>query len=245
MRKIDIIDGKEYEDGQGALIADLDHSIQQMLKTSYPESQMNDFITYKNLSQYCMDYLGQIIERANDKNEAIKQQVTAVMPESERPFNVEDRLTASYTFGQRVADSVARFGGSWTFIISFILMMAIWMLINVLHPFGWNFDPYPFILLNLALSTIAAIQAPLIMMSQNRAADYDRLQARNDFNVNMESEREIRLLHTKIDHMVQQDQTDLLEIQKLQTELLVSLSNQVAQLRQEINQEKMKEVEKM
>ncbi len=123
--------------------------------------------------------------------------------------------------------------------------MAIWMLINVLHPFGWIFDPYPFILLNLALSTIAAIQAPLIMMSQNRAADYDRLQARNDFNVNMESEREIRLLHTKIDHMVQQDQTDLLEIQKLQTELLVSLSNQVSQLRQELNQERMKEVEKM
>ncbi len=123
--------------------------------------------------------------------------------------------------------------------------MAIWMLINVLHTFGWNFDPYPFILLNLALSTIAAIQAPLIMMSQNRAADYDRLQARNDFNVNMESEREIRLLHTKIDHMVQQDQTDLLEIQKLQTELLVSLSNQVTQLRQELNQERMKEVEKM
>ena len=80
MLKIDIIDGKEYEDGQGALIADLDHSIQQMLKTSYPESQMDDFITYKNLSQYCMDYLGQIIERANDKNEAIKQQVTGVMP---------------------------------------------------------------------------------------------------------------------------------------------------------------------
>lgn len=99
--------------------------------------------------------------------------------------------------------------------------------------------------MNLALSTIAAIQAPLIMMSQNRAADYDRLQARNDFNVNMESEREIRLLHTKIDHMVQQDQTDLLEIQKLQTELLVSLSNQVIQLRQEMNQEKMEEVEKM
>ena len=112
-------------------------------------------------------------------------------------------------------------------------------------PLAGIFDPYPFILLNLALSTIAAIQAPLIMMSQNRAADYDRLQARNDFNVNMESEREIRLLHTKIDHMVQQDQTDLLEIQKLQTELLVSLSNQVAQLRQEMNQEKLKEVEKM
>lgn len=245
MLKRDIIDGKEYDSIHGALIADLDHTIQTMLQISYPDSQMDDFITYKNLSQYCMDYLSQIIDRANEKNEAIKQQVTAVLPMTEAPFNVEDRLTASYTFGQRVADSVARFGGSWTFIITFILMMGIWMLINVLHPFGWNFDPYPFILLNLALSKIAAIQAPLIMMSQNRAADYDRLQARNDFNVNMESEREIRLLHTKIDHMVQQDQTDLLEIQKLQTELLVSLSNQVIQLRQEINQERTEEVEKM
>lgn len=178
MLKRDIIDGKEYDSIHGALIADLDHTIQTMLQISYPDSQMDDFITYKNLSQYCMDYLSQIIDRANEKNEAIKQQVTAVLPMTEAPFNVEDRLTASYTFGQR-------------------------------------------------------------------AADYDRLQARNDFNVNMESEREIRLLHTKIDHMVQQDQTDLLEIQKLQTELLVSLSNQVIQLRQEMNQERMEEVEKM
>ena len=109
------------------------------------------------------------------------------MPESERPFNVEDRLTASYTFGQRVADSVVRFGGSWTFIISFIMMMAIWMLINV--PSFWlNFDPYPFILSNLALSMIAAIQAPLIIMAKTERQDYDRLRAQEcNFNVNMES----------------------------------------------------------
>lgn len=237
MLERDITNGKEYDSGQGTKLADLDHSIRVMLKHSYPNSKKDDFITYKHLSQYCMDFLGDIIERANEKNEAIKNQVTAVMPDNERPFNVEERLNQTTTFGQRVADSVARFGGSWTFIISFILLMAIWMAINLLHPFGLNFDPYPFVLLNLVLSTIAAVQAPLIMMSQNRAADYDRLQARNDFNVNKESELEIRLLHTKIDHMVQQDQTDLLEIQKLQTELLVSLSNQVTQLRQEMNQE--------
>ena len=130
MLKIDIIDGKEYEDGQGSLIDRSRSQHSTDAQDLLPGKSMDDFITYKNLSQYCMDYLGQIIERANDKNEAIKQQVTAVMPESERPFNVEDRLTASYTFGQRVADSVARFGGSWTFIISFILMMAIWMLIK-------------------------------------------------------------------------------------------------------------------
>lgn len=104
MLKRDIIDGKEYDSIHGALIADLDHTIQTMLQISYPDSQMDDFITYKNLSQYCMDYLSQIIDRANEKNEAIKQQVTAVLPMTEAPFNVEDRLTASYTFGQRVAD---------------------------------------------------------------------------------------------------------------------------------------------
>ena len=164
------------------------------------------------------------------------------MPESERPFNVEDRLTASYTFGQRVADSVARFGGSWTFIISFILMMAIWMLINVLHPFGWNFDPYPFILLNLALSTIAAIQAPLIMMSQKTGqrimiACKREMTLTSIWSLNGKFVCCIR----KLTIWCSKDQTDLLEIQKLQTELLVSLSNQVSQLRQELNQERMKE----
>ncbi|MGC4387798.1 DUF1003 domain-containing protein, partial [Streptococcus suis] len=102
------------------------------------------------------------------------------------------------TFGQKIADAVARFGGSWTFIICFVHLMIICMALNVIKPFGIVFDAYPFILLNLALSTIAAIQAPLIMMSQNRASDYDRLQARNDFLVNQKSEEEIRLLHEKL-----------------------------------------------
>ncbi|MCC9712860.1 DUF1003 domain-containing protein, partial [Streptococcus agalactiae] len=178
------------------------------------------------------NYLDEIVQRANQKNEKIKYNVTTLMKEEEKPFNVEERLNKQATIGQRIADDVARFGGSWTFIIVFVSIMAIWMLVNIMKPFGIQFDPYPFILLNLALSTIAAIQAPLIMMSQNRAADYDRLQARNDFNVNKTSELEIRLLHEKIDHMVQQDQFELLEIQKLQTEMLVSLGNQLAQLKQ-------------
>ena len=88
-------------------------------------------------------------------------------------------------------------------------------------------------MLNLALSTIAAIQAPLIMMSQNRASDYDRLQAKNDYNVNKVSEEGIRLLHTKLDHLVQQDQSDLLEIQKLQTEMLASITDQVVELQKQ------------
>ena len=96
------------------------------------------------------------------------------------------------------------------------------------------FDKYPFILLNLALSTLAAVQAPLIMMSQNRASDYDRLQARNDYNVNKQSKEEIRLLHEKIDHLVQQDQSDLLTIQKLQTEMLMAVNQQVEKISDDI-----------
>lgn len=88
---------------------------------------------------------------------------------------------------------MARFGGSWIFILSFIAFMGIWMGLNVVQPFGIAFDKYPFILLNLVLSTLAAVQAPLIMMSQNRASDYDRLQARNDYHVNKQSKEEIRL----------------------------------------------------
>ena len=119
--------------------------------------------------------------------------------------------------------------------------MAVWMAINVIKPFGIAFDEYPFILLNLALSTIAAIQAPLIMMSQNRASDYDRLQAKNDYNVNKVSEEGIRLLHTKLDHLVQQDQSDLLEIQKLQTEMLASITDQVIELQKQ-NKDLLKEM---
>ena len=139
-------------------------------------------------------------------------------------------MDSRITFGQKVADEVARFGGSWTVILSFGAFMASGMGLTVVQPFGIAFDKYPFILLNLALSTLAAVQAPLIMMSQNRASDYDRLQARNDYHVNTQSKEEIRLLHEKIDHLVQQDQSDLLTIQKLQTEMIMGVSQQVEKM---------------
>ena len=148
--------------------------------------------------------------------------------------DIQEQLDSRITFGQKVADEVARFGGSWTFILSFVAFMAIWMGLNVVQPFGIAFDKYPFILLNLALSTLAAVQAPLIMMSQNRASDYDRLQARNDYHVNTQSKAEIRLLHEKIDHLVQQDQSDLLTIQKLQTEMIMGVSQQVEKMSDDI-----------
>jgi uncharacterized membrane protein len=122
------------------------------------------------------------------------------------------------TFGQRVADRVAAFGGSWTFIGMFLLVMLMWMI--------WNsedvrrFDPYPFILLNLVLSCLAALQAPVIMMSQNRQSAKDRLDARTDFEVNVRAEAEITRLHAKFDELRERDWVDLVEMQKRQILLL-------------------------
>jgi uncharacterized membrane protein len=122
------------------------------------------------------------------------------------------------TFGQRVADKVAQFGGSWTFIGSFLLAMVIWMIIN--GQLKRPFDPYPFILLNLCLSCLAALQAPVIMMSQNRQALKDRLMATNDYEVNLRSELGIQTLHAHFDELRERDWSDLVQMQKRQIELL-------------------------
>jgi uncharacterized membrane protein/uncharacterized membrane protein YeaQ/YmgE (transglycosylase-associated protein family) len=126
----------------------------------------------------------------------------------------EERMT----FGQRVADRVAQFGGSWTFIGSFLLAMVIWMIIN--GQLKRPFDPYPFILLNLCLSCLAALQAPVIMMSQNRQALKDRLMATNDYEVNLRSELGIQTLHAHFDELRERDWSDLVQMQKRQIELL-------------------------
>jgi len=124
------------------------------------------------------------------------------------------------TFGQRIADKVATFGGSWTFIISFALFLLLWILINVFWLANRAFDPYPFILLNLILSSLAAIQAPVIMMSQNRQEEKDRDRAKKDYMVNLKSELEIRMLHEKIDHLIISQQQDVIEIHRVQIDMM-------------------------
>ncbi len=122
--------------------------------------------------------------------------------------------------GDRVADKVAEFGGSWTFIISFVLFLIVWIAANIFWLNNKGFDPYPFILLNLILSCVAALQAPVIMMSQNRQEDKDRERARNDYMVNLKAELEIRELHEKIDHLIIRKEQELVEVQRDQVEKL-------------------------
>jgi len=140
-----------------------------------------------------------------------------------RDPNVE--FAEHMTFGQRVADKVAQFGGSWTFIGTFLLMMVLWMILN--GQLKKPFDPYPFILLNLCLSCVAALQAPVIMMSQNRQAAKDRLMATTDYEVNLRSELAIQNLHSRFDELRERDWSALVEMQKRQIELLEGILRDV------------------
>ncbi|MBK8193312.1 MAG: DUF1003 domain-containing protein [Lewinellaceae bacterium] len=127
------------------------------------------------------------------------------------------------TRGQRISDKVARFGGSWAFIILFLVILCVWILFNALSPKDAIFDPYPFILMNLILSCIAALQAPVIMMSQNRKEEKDRQRAENDYLVNLKAELEVRNLHRKIDLLMEEQISRLIEAQDLQMRLLEDL----------------------
>jgi uncharacterized membrane protein len=116
---------------------------------------------------------------------------------------LEESYQSNLTFGERLSDKIAEFGGSWKFILSFLAMIVCWITINSFALMNTHFDPFPFILLNLVLSCIAAIQAPIIMMSQNRQEAKDRLRAKNDYNINLKAEQEIRMLHKKIEELIE------------------------------------------
>jgi uncharacterized membrane protein len=133
------------------------------------------------------------------------------------------------TPGQSLADKVARFGGSWAFIISFLLLLFAWILFNALA--SEAFDPFPFILMNLLLSCIAAFQAPVIMMSQNRQEEKDRQRAQNDYLINLKAELEVRNLHQKVDLLLEEQMRTLFEIQQKQISLLKEIREDVNRLK--------------
>lgn len=131
---------------------------------------------------------------------------------------------------QKISDKVARFGGSWAFIISFFIILIIWIMYNTIMPKPDNFDPYPFILMNLILSCIAALQAPIIMMSQNRQEEKDRKRSENDYLVNLKSELQIRSLHKKMDLLLQEEIKILFDSQAKQLEILKAVQQKIETL---------------
>lgn len=158
--------------------------------------------------------LRQIVQRAIDDEKILVEDL------SQGPKEV-------LTTGQSISDKVAQFGGSWYFIISFSIILTIWILVNTLLPIKAQFDPYPFILMNLVLSAIAALQAPIIMMSQNRKEEKDRKRNENDYLINLKAELEVRSLHQKIDLLLEEQIKILFESQAKQLEMLKSIEDKL------------------
>lgn len=155
---------------------------------------------------------------------ALEEKVLAAIERRETvSSDTNKKVDEGATFGQRLADRVATFGGSWGFIGLFLGILVVWMIFNSATARQDHFDPYPFILLNLVLSCVAALQAPVIMMSQNRQEQKDRIRAENDYSTNLKAELEVRLLHEKLDHLLTKQMIRLFEVQDLQVALLKEL----------------------
>ena len=185
------------------------------------ESQI-PFITFMN---YHFEYIKEKIIQDQNETKKINQEMLEQLKNKQIiSQNLNTTINQKATFGQKSADAIAKFGGSWPFIFLFVVILGSWILLNTLHFLGLSFDRYPFILLNLVLSCLAAIQAPIIMMSQNRQATRDRIAADHDYQTNLKAELEISLLHEKIDYLMSQQWQQMLELQQLQIELLTQLN---------------------
>lgn len=192
----------------------------------YPHLKPNASLCISCVSTLRSDYISEALSREKGELLQLEQNVVESLHDEALKLQHLDATDEHLTLGQRVADKVAEFGGSWAFILSFAVLLCIWILINsLLHR---PFDPYPFILLNLMLSCVAALQAPIIMMSQNRSEARDRLRAENDYRTNLLAELEIRQLHQKFDHLLQNQWQRLLDIQQLQTELMNEITDRKA-----------------
>jgi len=196
-------------------------AILDKIKESFPDFNENSFITLQELNEfrekYITDYLSQELKALTKLEHKVIKNFKGRSTISDK---LEEDQEEAPTFGQKMADRVATFGGSWTFITYFGVFLLIWISLNAFVFLNHGFDPYPFILLNLILSCLAAIQAPVILMSQNRQEEKDRERSKKDYMINLKAELEIKALHEKIDHLIIYQQEQLLDIQKVQIEMM-------------------------
>ncbi len=219
---------KEIQKGEEVKASDIREGIFNLIKTEHPDFGKESYITLAELNQYRRLYLTSLIIQEKGELAIIDRDVMeAIKNNSILSENIQDEIEAKLTVGQKIADKVAAFGGSWTFIVTFFSFIIIWMIINVWFIATKPFDPYPFILLNLILSCLAAIQAPIIMMSQNRQEQKDRQRSEHDYKINLKAELEIKLLSEKIDHLLVHQNNKLLEIQEVQIDYLEDLMKEI------------------
>ncbi len=226
--RISHISKKEIAKGEEVQCIDIRSAIYNFIKIEYPDLKPECYISLSELNKYRRLYLSYLIEQERGELAQIDRDVlNAIQNNAILSENIQDEEDVALSVGQLVADKVATFGGSWTFILTFFFFIVVWMFINIWLLSAKSFDPYPFILLNLILSCLAAIQAPIIMMSQNRQEQKDRVRAEHDYKINLKAELEIKILSEKIDHLLIHQNKKLLEIQEVQTDYLDDLMKEV------------------
>src|SRR5256714_9174028 len=213
---------KKHKSPHGGMVAELIRpSLLEFAKKEKPDLDSKGFICFDDLGEFRKNYVKEVLQDEIGELSALDQEVVESLRQHEiLSENIDKEFEKELTFGERLSDRIAEFGGSWKFLITFFSVLAVWIIANGILLMTHTFDPYPFILLNLILSCLAAVQAPVIMMSQNRAEARDRLRAENDYKINLKAELEIRHLHEKIDHLLRKQYNRLFEIQQIQIELL-------------------------
>ena len=201
----------------------LSENTSDFITTQNPEWTHESFICHSCLNKLRAHQVELLIEEEKGKLSRLEKQVFKSMREQEiLSENYLEEYDEQLSFGQRVADRIAQIGGSWPFIIGFLSFLAIWITFNTSFFTKSPFDPFPYILLNLMLSCLAALQAPVIMMSQGRQSVKDRLKAEMDYQVNLKAELQTRALNRKMDQFMTQQWQRLIEIQQLQTQIMGS-----------------------
>lgn len=213
------VTGKEVPLGQLRSWASVRPGVSALIAAETADWGDGKFISHEALVRFRRLYVESLLEEESGELSALEREVVASL-ENGHILSREPETDEAANFGERAADAVAQFGGSWTFILGFVAVLGCWIIVNTLGFLLHPFDPYPFILLNLVLSCVAAFQAPVIMMSQRRQETKDRQRSQNDYQVNLKAELEIRLLHEKIDHQLAHQWQKLVEMQQIQIDLL-------------------------
>jgi len=218
----------EFPDAERVYGRTIRKPLLRLIQEDHPEFSAEHCLSLSELNAYKVRYISHYFDsqlgQPNDLENTVMNSMTT---DNLLVAKVEDQAE-KITYGERIADRVAEFGGSWTFIISFSVVIFIWIGLNVWLLGEKGFDPYPFILLNLLLSCLAALQAPIIMMSQNRQEDKDRERAKKDYMINLKAELEIQMIHEKLDYLILNQQQELIDFQK---EQMAQLKEIIAKLK--------------
>jgi uncharacterized membrane protein len=222
VKLVDAITGATLKKKDAVHFDDLRPALAEFVRQKHPGIRSDDYIGRRAMDDYRGQYIAELLRDERGELSNLEDEVVESLKTHDTlAENIEEDYEDHRSIGDRMADTVASFGGSWTFILSFCFFLAVWMGINLAIGMEKAFDAYPFILLNLILSTIAALQAPIIMMSQRRTEAKDRLRALNDYKVNLKAELEIRHLHEKVDHLLNRQWERLTEIQQIQIEMML------------------------